>query len=97
MTIQHLSADSPRENVLEVIDRDACVIIDRVLDHATIDEISSDVAPYLEAASVPLHTGAAYHGAGAGANTSQMTRTGLIFHYSLGWLRQEDWRQRPTR
>ena len=42
----------------------------------------------MKAGSVLLYTGSAYHG--AGRNSSQMTRTGLIFHYSLGWLRQEE-------
>jgi ectoine hydroxylase-related dioxygenase (phytanoyl-CoA dioxygenase family) len=219
MTIQHLPADSAKEKISEIIDRDGAVIIDNVLDRATIDAINSEVSPYLEAAekgsddfegyqttrigglvarspsshqvimnpmvldaaahtlhrattyqlhvteviavgpksepqvihrdqwafdsfqfpqdfevvfatmwaltdfteengatrvvpgshrmkdrlefkmedsvpaemeagSVLLYTGSAYHG--AGRNSSQMTRTGLIFHYSLGWLRQEE-------
>ena len=219
MPIQHLSTDSPSEKIHEAIDRDGCVVIDRLLDRMTIDEINRDIAPYLEAASkgkdefegfetkrvgslvarspksrevlmnpivldaaaytlnhattfqlhvtevisigpgskaqiihrdqwafdkfpfplgfevtfatmwaltdfteengatrvipgshkmddkmqfkeedseaaemeagsVLLYTGAAYHG--CGSNTSQMTRTGLIFHYTLGWLRQEE-------
>jgi ectoine hydroxylase-related dioxygenase (phytanoyl-CoA dioxygenase family) len=219
MTIQHLPADSAKEKISEIIDRDGSVIIDNVLDRATIDAINSEISPHLEAAekgsdafdgyqtkrmgslvarspsshqvimnpiildaaahtlhhgttyqlhvtevisigpnsepqdihrdqwafdmftfpqdfevvlatmwaltdfteengatrvvpgshkmkdklkfkmedsvpaemkagSVLLYTGSAYHG--GGRNSSQMTRTGLIFHYSLGWLRQEE-------
>ena len=219
MTIQHLPSDSTKEKISAVIDRDGAVIIDNVLDRATIDAINREVSPYLEAAekgsddfdgyqtkrigglvarspsshqvimnpmvldaavhtlhrgttyqlhvteviavgpksepqvihrdqwafdgfqfpqdfevvfatmwaltdfteengatrvvpgshrmkdrlefkmedsvsaemkagSVLLYTGSAYHG--AGRNSSQVTRTGLIFHYSLGWLRQEE-------
>lgn len=38
--------------------------------------------------SVLLYTGSLYHG--AGANLTQDVRNGLIVHYSLGWLRQEE-------
>jgi ectoine hydroxylase-related dioxygenase (phytanoyl-CoA dioxygenase family) len=219
LNIQHLPANSTKEQVSEIIDRDGCVIIDQVLDLTAIESINSEISPYLEAAkkgsdefegyqtkrmgslvarspsshqvimnpivldaaahtlhhgttyqlhvtevisigpnsepqdihrdqwafdlfpfpqdfevvfatmwaltdfteengatrvvpgshkmkdklkfkmedsvpaemkagSVLLYTGSAYHG--GGRNSSQMTRTGLIFHYSLGWLRQEE-------
>lgn len=42
----------------------------------------------MEAGSVLLYTGSLYHG--AGANESDSVRSGLIVHYSLGWLRQEE-------
>ncbi len=42
----------------------------------------------MEAGSVLLYTGSLYHG--AGANHSQSIRSGLIVHYSLAWLRQEE-------
>ena len=42
----------------------------------------------MKAGSVLLYTGSTYHG--AGPNTSEQTRTGLIVHYSLAWLRQEE-------
>lgn len=42
----------------------------------------------MEAGSVLLYTGSLYHG--AGRNQSDAVRTGLIVHYSLGWLRQEE-------
>jgi ectoine hydroxylase-related dioxygenase (phytanoyl-CoA dioxygenase family) len=46
------------------------------------------VAAEMDAGSVLLYTGSLYHG--AGANTSQQDRVGLIVHYTLGWLRQEE-------
>jgi ectoine hydroxylase-related dioxygenase (phytanoyl-CoA dioxygenase family) len=42
----------------------------------------------MEAGSVLLYTGSLYHG--AGANRTNSVRSGLIVHYSLGWLRQEE-------
>jgi ectoine hydroxylase-related dioxygenase (phytanoyl-CoA dioxygenase family) len=42
----------------------------------------------MEAGSVLLYTGSLYHG--AGANRSHSVRSGLIVHYSLAWLRQEE-------
>ncbi len=42
----------------------------------------------MTAGSVLIYTGSTYHG--AGPNTSEQTRTGLIVHYSLAWLRQEE-------
>ena len=50
MTIQHLPADSAKEKISEIIDRDGAVIIDNVLDRATINAINSEISPYLEAA-----------------------------------------------
>ena len=56
-------------------------------DEQHFEEEDSEAAE-MEAGSVLLYTGSTYHG--GGSNTSQMTRTGLIFHYTLGWLRQEE-------
>jgi ectoine hydroxylase-related dioxygenase (phytanoyl-CoA dioxygenase family) len=42
----------------------------------------------MTAGSVLLYTGSLYHG--AGANSTDRDRSGLIVHYSLGWLRQEE-------
>ncbi len=42
----------------------------------------------MDAGSVLLYTGSLYHG--AGANRTNSVRSGLIVHYSLGWLRQEE-------
>jgi ectoine hydroxylase-related dioxygenase (phytanoyl-CoA dioxygenase family) len=42
----------------------------------------------MKAGSVLLYTGLLYHG--AGANSSDANRDGLIAHYILGWLRQEE-------
>ncbi len=50
MTIEHLPANSPSEKITEVVERDGCVVIDNVLDQATIDLIRSDVGPHLELA-----------------------------------------------
>jgi ectoine hydroxylase-related dioxygenase (phytanoyl-CoA dioxygenase family) len=45
-------------------------------------------AAEMKAGSVLLYTGSLYHG--AGGNSSDSDRTGLIVHYTLGWLRQEE-------
>lgn len=42
----------------------------------------------MSAGSVLLYTGSLYHG--AGPNGTDHDRIGLIVHYSLGWLRQEE-------
>ena len=42
----------------------------------------------MSAGSVLLYTGSLYHG--AGQNDSDRDRIGLIVHYSLAWLRQEE-------
>lgn len=42
----------------------------------------------MTAGSVLLYTGSTYHG--GGPNTSDQVRMGLIIHYSLAWLRQEE-------
>ena len=50
--------------------------------------LEDTVPAEMTAGSVLLYTGSTYHG--AGPNTSEQTRTGLIVHYSLAWLRQEE-------
>ena len=42
----------------------------------------------MRAGSVLLYTGSLYHG--GGANSTDATRDGLIVHYCLAWLRQEE-------
>lgn len=42
----------------------------------------------MQAGSVLLYLGSIYHG--GGANCTESDRTGLIVHYCLGWLRQEE-------
>jgi len=49
MTIEHLPSDSPSEKVNEILERDGCVVIDRVLDRATLDQVNADMAPHVEA------------------------------------------------
>jgi ectoine hydroxylase-related dioxygenase (phytanoyl-CoA dioxygenase family) len=49
---------------------------------------SDTEAAEMDPGSVLLYTGSLYHG--AGANRSDSVRSGLIVHYSLGWLRQEE-------
>ena len=51
-------------------------------------ELEDTIPAEMTAGSVLLYTGSTYHG--AGPNTSEQTRTGLIVHYSLAWLRQEE-------
>jgi hypothetical protein len=42
----------------------------------------------MKAGSVLLYMGSVYHG--AGANQTDSDRLGLVVHYTLGWLRQEE-------
>jgi ectoine hydroxylase-related dioxygenase (phytanoyl-CoA dioxygenase family) len=56
-------------------------------DRLRFEEKDTEAAE-MEAGSVLLYTGSLYHG--AGANHSDSDRVGLIVHYTLGWLRQEE-------
>ena len=49
MHIQHVSADSPTDKMYQVLERDGCVVIDGVLDRATIDQVRGEMAPHVEA------------------------------------------------
>lgn len=49
MPIQHLSVESPSEKISEALEQDGCVVIDTVLDRADIDQVTRELAPYLEA------------------------------------------------
>ncbi|MEM9257874.1 MAG: phytanoyl-CoA dioxygenase family protein [Pseudomonadota bacterium] len=50
--------------------------------------LDDSVAAEMSKGSVLLYTGSLYHG--AGPNVTQHDRLGMIVHYSLGWLRQEE-------
>jgi ectoine hydroxylase-related dioxygenase (phytanoyl-CoA dioxygenase family) len=50
MALVHLPADAPSDEVSDVLERDGCVVLDRVLDRATIAALSGEMAPYMEAA-----------------------------------------------
>lgn len=47
------------------------------------------VSAEMKAGSVLLYTGSVLHGGGANS-TSDQTRIGLLIHYTLNWLRQEE-------
>ena len=49
MPVQHLPADSPSEKLSEVLERDGCLVIDRVLSRATLDRLTSEMEPHVEA------------------------------------------------
>ena len=48
MGIQHLNSNASAEEILEILDADAGVIIDNVLSSDQIDRINSDLEPYLK-------------------------------------------------
>jgi AcrR family transcriptional regulator len=50
MSIEHLPSDTSSEKISEVLERDGCVIIDGVLGRADIDQVTLELAPYIEAA-----------------------------------------------
>jgi ectoine hydroxylase-related dioxygenase (phytanoyl-CoA dioxygenase family) len=49
MPLTHLPADAPTDEVANALERDGCVVLDRVLNSATIDQIRDDMAVYIEA------------------------------------------------
>jgi ectoine hydroxylase-related dioxygenase (phytanoyl-CoA dioxygenase family) len=51
-------------------------------------QVADTVPAEMSAGSVLLYTGSLYHG--AGENRSEQDRIGMIIHYSLAWLRQEE-------
>jgi ectoine hydroxylase-related dioxygenase (phytanoyl-CoA dioxygenase family) len=59
----------------------------KLKDHRQFSQEESEPAEMV-AGSVLLYTGTLYHG--AGANVTDSNRDGLIAHYTLGWLRQEE-------
>ena len=50
--------------------------------------IEDTIPAVMDKGSVLLYTGSLYHG--AGENSTRDWRIGLIIHYSLAWLRQEE-------
>ena len=48
MSIQHVSADTDLDSILEIIDRDAAVVIDNVLSENDLAEIKTELHPYLK-------------------------------------------------
>lgn len=51
-------------------------------------ELKDTIAAEMKKGSVLIYTGSLYHG--AGSNSTDDNRIGLIVHYSLAWLRQEE-------
>ncbi len=51
MSIEHLPADSPSEKASEFLERDGCVVIDGLMDRDTLEQVSREVSPHLEAAA----------------------------------------------
>ena len=43
MSIQHVSADTDLDSILEIIDRDAAVVIDNVLSENDLAEIKNEL------------------------------------------------------
>ena len=48
MSIQHVNLDTDIDKILEIIDRDAAVVIDNVLSPKDLDEIQNELKPYLK-------------------------------------------------
>ena len=47
MSIQHVNADADLDTILEIIDRDAAVVIDNVLSEDDLIQIKNELQPYL--------------------------------------------------
>ena len=48
MSIQHVNLDTDIDKILEIIDRDAAVVIDNVLSPKDLDEIQTELKPYFK-------------------------------------------------
>jgi len=49
MHVEHLSPDAGPERAKEVLDRDGCVVIDRLAAPAVLDRVREEMAPHIEA------------------------------------------------
>jgi hypothetical protein len=48
MAIQHVSPDTDIDVILDIIERDAAVVIDNVLTKKDLDDIKNELSPYLK-------------------------------------------------
>ena len=48
MTIKHVNSNASIEELLEIIDQDAGVIIDNVLSQSQLDKITEELNPFLQ-------------------------------------------------
>ena len=48
MGIEHVSPDTDINKILEIIERDAAVVIDNVLSSKDLDDIKNELKPYLQ-------------------------------------------------
>ena len=48
MAIQHVSPNTDIDVILDIIERDAAVVIDDVLNEKDLDDIKNELAPYLK-------------------------------------------------
>jgi ectoine hydroxylase-related dioxygenase (phytanoyl-CoA dioxygenase family) len=49
MPIEHLSASDSPEEIQEILARDGCCVVDRLVDPAVMDTLRNEAAPYIEA------------------------------------------------
>jgi hypothetical protein len=49
MAIEHLPASATAEKVVEVLARDGCAVIDRLIDSSAVEAVVSEMAPFVEA------------------------------------------------
>lgn len=49
MPIEHLPANCASEKASEVLERDGCVVIDGLMDRDTLDQMTREISPHLEA------------------------------------------------
>ena len=46
-TIEHLAAGATTDAIVEIIERDGAVIIDGLMARAQVDQLNTDLAPFL--------------------------------------------------
>ncbi|MBM4266536.1 MAG: phytanoyl-CoA dioxygenase family protein [Deltaproteobacteria bacterium] len=52
MPIEHLSAEESPKRAAEILARDGCVVVDRLVPRSQLDRVRSELAPYLEATPI---------------------------------------------
>ena len=78
------AAEADASDVAAAVSRDGYAVVRDAIDADTLDVGAAEMPE----GSVLIYVGNVIHG--GGSNRSDHARTGVVLHYSLGWLRQEE-------